>query len=211
MTGIIIGNGSIEDYSYYKKYTVQADLIICADGGANHALKLGIKPDLLMGDFDSISKDIMEYYIGLGIEIVKFPPKKDMTDTELAVNTAIQKGCDRIILIGCVGTRLDHSLANIFMLKTMLDKKISCIIANEYNEITLIKDKISLTREEGAKVTLLPLTERVEGVSTKGLYYQLDNATMGLGWTWGVSNEFSAETAEITIKSGMLLVIKSRD
>lgn len=211
MTAIIVCNGSIEDYTFYKTYFEKAELVICVDGGAAHIRNFGIKPDVLMGDFDSISLEDYEYFSGTGVEIFKFPVEKDMTDTELAVEYAIDRGFQSIVIIGGLGTRFDHSLSNIFLLKRMLDKGVHGTVVNEYNLISLVNRSIQLQREKGTKVTLLPFTEKVVGVTTKGLYYPLDNATIDIGSTWGVSNEFISETAEVTLREGLLLVIKARD
>ena len=210
-TAIIISNGTINDYSYYSKYLDSCKFVICADGGATHARKFGIVPDILLGDFDSIPTHDLEFFRSLGVEILKFPTEKDMTDTELAVDLAIKRGYDELIFIGGLGTRLDHSLSNIFILKMMLYKGIKGVIVNENNEIALINSHIRLQKEDGIKVTLLPLSEKVDGVTTKGFYYKLDNATLFMGSSWGVSNEFVEDTAEVSITSGYLLVIKARD
>jgi thiamine pyrophosphokinase len=211
MTAVIVCNGSISNYQYFKDYFNKADLIIAVDGGAAHLKRFDVKPHLLLGDFDSISDKDLSFYKNLGIEILNFPKEKDMTDTELAVEIAIKRGCRFIIMIGALGTREDHSLSNIFILKMMLDRGVQGLIINENNEITLIKDKIELNREENMNITLLPLSERVEGVTTKGLYYPLHNATINMGSSWGVSNKFTEDKAEVTIRSGLMLVIKSRD
>ncbi|PNT93428.1 thiamine diphosphokinase [Clostridium thermosuccinogenes] len=208
---VIICNGSVEDYSYYKKHLEAAQFIICADGGATHALKFGIKPDVLLGDFDSIPKGDFDCLLEQGVEIVKYPSEKDMTDAEIAAELAMEKGYDEIVFIGATGTRLDHSLSNIMMLKSLLERGVKGIIVNEHNEVMVIDKHVTLIREENYKVTLLPLTEIVEGVSTKGLYYELKDATLKMGSSFGVSNEFSEDAAEVTIKKGLMLVIKARD
>ncbi|MCX7921877.1 MAG: thiamine diphosphokinase [Clostridia bacterium] len=211
MTAIVVCNGSVSDYSYYKRFFDKAGLIICADGGAAHLKRFGITPHILLGDFDSISQEDLRYFESQGTEIMKFPAEKDMTDTELAVEIAIDKGCKTIIFIGALGTRFDHSMSNIFMLRRILSRGVRGIIVNESNEITLIQDKIELQKEEGIKITLLPLSDKVKGVTTKGLYYPLNNATIEMGSTWGVSNEFVDAKAEVSITDGLLLVIKARD
>jgi thiamine pyrophosphokinase len=211
MLGVIICNGEIRDYGYYKKYLNRAEIIICADGGAVHARRFDIKPHVLLGDFDSISKEDFDYFKNIGVKIEKFPVEKDQTDTEIAVDYAIGKGCKSIIILGGIGYRLDHSLSNIFLLKKMLDRGVSGKIVDEYNEIILISDRIKLQKEENLKITLLALGEKVEGVTTRGLSYPLDDATLEQGSTWGVSNEFADEFAEVLIKNGLLLVIKSSD
>ena len=211
MTALIVCNGTIRDYSFYKEYFDKAELIIGVDGGARHLLQFGVRPHVLMGDFDSISSKDLEYLKKLGTEIIEFPVEKDMTDTELATEYAISKGFKNIIFIGVLGTRVDHSLANILLLKRMLDKGVKGHIVDEYNIITLIRDEISLRKQPGYNLSLLPITSRVEGVTTKGLYFPLNNATIEMGSTWGVSNRFIDETAEVTIHDGLLLVIQSRD
>ncbi|MFZ5989068.1 MAG: thiamine diphosphokinase [Bacillota bacterium] len=211
MHTIIVCNGSIIDYPYYKKYFDKAEFIICADGGASHLKSLGIIPNVLLGDFDSISGQDLDYYMKLNVEVLKFPREKDMTDTELAVSVACDRGFKDVVIIGGTGTRLDHSLSNIYLLKKMLDKGIRGRIVNEYNEIALMSDSIKVDYEDGFNLTLLPLTERVEGITTKGLYYELRGDTLEIGSSRGVSNEFVSSIAEITITSGILLVIKSKD
>lgn len=211
MKCVIVCSGTIIDYEYLKKYFEGAELVISVDGGALHLRRFGIKPDLLVGDFDSITSECLKEYESQEVEIVKFPVQKDMTDTEIAVEIALERGSSHVVFLGAMGTRLDHSLSNIFHLKKLYDSKVTGILADERNEITLIDSSIRLNRVEGMKVTLLPLTNIVKGVTTKGLMYPLYNATMNLGSSWGVSNEFSADIAEVTITEGLLLVVKSRD
>ncbi len=211
MTAVIVCSGSVIDYSCHEKYFKNAKFVICVDGGAKHIRNMGLIPDVLIGDLDSITKEDFEYLSDRNVKVVKYPSEKDMTDTEIAVNFAVESGCTEIIIIGGIGTRLDHSLGNIFLLRKLLEKGIKGVIVNEYNEITLIKDRISILREEGFKLSLLPLTHIVEGISTKGLYYELNYEDLEMGSSRGISNEFNAETAEITLRNGILMVIKSRD
>lgn len=211
MTAIIVCSGTIVDYSHIKKYFEAVDLIICADGGASHLGKLGILPHLLVGDFDSIHQSEFDSLFEAGVEVIRFPAEKDTTDTQLAVQLALDRGCDKLILIGATGTRLDHTLANIFLLRTLLESGVKGIIADEHNEIEMINKSIVLKKEKDIKISLVPVGGKVTGVTTEGLYYPLNNATLEFGSTWGVSNEFAEDTAIVTIKEGLLLVIKSRD
>lgn len=211
MTAIIVSNADIIDYNFYKKYFDSSAYVICADGGIRHVKKLGVKPDVLLGDFDSIKSSDLEKYENAGVKIYRFPVKKDMTDTEIAVKFAVERGYRSIVIIGALGTRCDHSLSNIFILKTLLERGIDGVIVDEHNEIRLIKDKIVMKKEKDVRVSLLPLTRQVEGVTTKGLTYPLNNATIRQGSSWGVSNEFAQDTAEVSVSEGLLFVIKSRD
>lgn len=211
MNGVIVSSGSIGDPLFYTRYFQKGDLIICADGGARHLRQMGLIPHIILGDFDSISEDDLSFYQNSGAEVVKFPREKDKTDTELAVDIAVEKGLSRVTVIGGIGTRMDHTISNIFLLKYMLERGVRGLLADHHNEIALIKDSISLKRYDNYRVSLLAVTERVEGVTTKGLQYPLKDAVLELGSSWGVSNEFVSDEAEVTIKKGLLLVIKSRD
>jgi thiamine pyrophosphokinase len=219
LTGVVVCSGAITDYNKMKSYIDIADLLICADGGAVHLKKWGVIPDILVGDMDSISEESLRKFQGEKTETIKLKVEKDVTDTEFALDMAIERDCDKIYLLGALGgPRMDHMLANIFLLKHLLEKGVQGIIADEYNEITLIKDKISFDdiSSEGsgygsAKISLIPLTECVTGVTTKGLYYPLDNAILKQGSSRGVSNEIAGRKAEVSIKSGLLLVFCSRE
>lgn len=214
MNALIVCGGRIEDYSYYTRYFDEADIVICADSGARHLRAFGKNPDVLIGDFDSISQSDYDYFKAQGAEILKFPVEKDMTDSELALNIAIDRGCKSIVFIGSTGTRYDHSLSNILMLKKIIEVGLVGKIVDEHNEITLINDMITIPRDINGsirKVSLLPVSQKVVGVTSKGLYYALDNTTLELGSSIGISNEFTEDYAIISIERGELLVIVARD
>lgn len=211
MTGVILCGGRITDYEYMRKYLPGKALILSADSGARHCRSFGILPDLLLGDFDSVSESDYAALIASGVETARYPEEKDMTDSELAVEIALKKGCDRVILLGALGTRLDHSASNLFLLKKLLDQGAEGILADEHNEVRLIDKRIELEKQDDAFVTLLPLAGSAIGVSTQGLYYPLDNATLEVGSSWGVSNRFISEKAVVTLREGYLLVMISRD
>lgn len=211
MTGIVVCSGSVNNYAYIRKYFEKADLIICADGGAQHLKKLGIIPDILVGDFDSITESEFDSLLGTGVEVVRFPAEKDATDTQLAVQLAMDRGCSEVILLGATGTRLDHTMANVFLLRMLLEAGIKGILADEHNEIQMINESISLTKEKDFRISLVPVGGKATGVTTEGMYYPLKDATLEFGTTWGISNEFTEDTASVVIKEGLLLIIKSRD
>jgi thiamine pyrophosphokinase len=211
MECIVVCNGWSITKELVDKYINKDTYIICADGGANHLKKFGILPDILLGDFDSISDEALEFYNNKKIEILNFPPEKDYTDSELSVETAISKGFKDIIVLGGIGSRMDHTIANVFLLKMIHEAGCKGRLIDDNNIIQLTSSDITLEKHEGYKVTLLPMTPTVEGITTKGLYYPLDNYTMRQGSTRGVSNEFLEEEAYVSIKSGLLLVMMSRD
>lgn len=211
MKCIIVCNGWSITKELVDKYINKETFLICADGGANNLKKFGILPDLLIGDFDSISQEALDFYSKKNIEIMNFPPEKDYTDSELSVETAISKGFTDIIILGGIGSRMDHTIANVFLLKTIHEAGCHGTLIDNNNIIQLISSDITLERHDGYKVTLLPLTPEVEGITTKGLYYPLENYTLRQGSTRGVSNEFLDEEASVSIQSGLLLVMMSRD
>lgn len=241
---VIVCNGRIRDYEYLAKLVKYADTLICADGGVAHLKKIDVLPNILLGDFDSVSKSNLAFYSSSGVKILQFPPEKDMTDTQLAIEYAIENRFELVILVGALGTRLDHSLANIYLLKKLRENGIDGILVDEHNEIMLIDDTIEINRKSALcldllnkrnctnflnnssipqmlkspdleriddKISLLPFSDKVQGLTTSGLYYPLNNVDIKLGWTVGVSNEFCEDVARVTIKSGQLLVIRSRD
>lgn len=211
MKCVIVCNGYGLNKELIDEYLNEDTYLICADGGANHLEKLGISPDILIGDFDSISAKVLDAYKAKGIEVIPFPPEKDYTDSELAIETALSKGFKKITILGGIGSRMDHTLANINLLKTILEEGCEGVIVDENNIVRVTSSDIRLKRKEGYKVTLLALSPEVQGVTTKDLYYPLKDFTLVQGSTRGVSNEFISEEAYVSIKSGLLLVIMARD
>jgi len=211
MKAVLVCNGSIYDYDNIKKHIGCSDYIISVDGGAGHLRKMGIVPHILIGDFDSADSDDLRYFIDKGIEVYQFPIEKDMTDSELAIEKALEVGADELLFIGAIGSRVDHSFANILLLKKLLDISIKACIIDENNQIYMFNTTFTLQRQDGYKLSLIPISGKVTGVTTKGLKYKLEDATMTLGTSWGVSNEFLEDNVTVTIEEGILLVCVSRD
>lgn len=211
MKAVIVCNGTINDYEEIKKYIVPDDYIISVDGGARHLRNMGIAPSVLLGDFDSVNSEDLRFFSDKGIEVYRFPEEKDMTDSELAIERALEAGADEIVFIGALGSRADHSIANIFLLKKMLDAGVKACIIDEKNELRMFRESFEISRKKGYKLSLIPISDKVTGVSTRGLKYVLNNATMALGTSWGVSNEFSGDIAGVSIGEGILLVCISKD
>jgi len=211
MKGVIISNGNVASKEFYLNQIKDADIVICCDGGANTAYKYGIIPDLILGDFDSISNKILDYYKEKGIQMLSFPANKDKTDTQIAVELLIEKSCNEIAMLSCIGSRFDHSLANISLLYKVLTHKINGYIKDEKNTIYLIDSEMVINAKEGQIVSLIPFTKVVKGINTSGLYYEVKNGSMTFGNPYGVSNFMVKNTAKITIEEGLLLIILSND
>lgn len=215
MRRVIIFTGGSIDIEFLRTQSFsKEDEIICADHGLEAAYKLGITPDLLVGDFDSADSDILSLYEEKeNINIVRFRPEKDDTDTELALHMAMKRNPDEILVFGASGTRLDHTLANIGLLSQTLKQGIRTYLWDLHNRISMIGDTCCLRKEQafGDYVTLLPFGGDAEGVTLQGFKYPLENAVMHSGSSLGVSNELVEEEAVIYIRKGKLLVIESKD
>lgn len=205
---IIIANGDINDYEWHKSQIEEADFIVCADGGTRHAVSMGIMPNVVLGDFDSISSEVRSLLSETQCQFYEHPEEKDMTDTELALKYCLEMEPAEIIFMGSLGTRFDHSLANIFLL-TDVSSQIRIKIINEQNEIMLLKEKLYLQGSPGDIVSIIPLSKELIGVSTRGLKYILRQETLLLGTSRGVSNEMAGTEAMVEIKEGLALVIRA--
>jgi len=188
-----------------------ADLIIAADSGAGHMRKSEYLPHVIIGDLDSIEPETLAYFQKNKVPVQAHSSRKNSTDTELCIEYARTNGATRITLLAATGTRLDHTLANILLLLPLADAGIPARILDEKNELQVVTDQVDLTGTPGDLVSLIPLTPTVRGVTLKGLSYPLENSTLVMGSTLGVSNFFSGSTAQISIRSGTLLVVRSRD
>ncbi len=206
---IIFSNGRIGEINFYKKIIKKNDLVICADGGLKFAKKLGLKPDLLIGDFDSLNKRETLEAEKSGVRVLKFSPDKDKTDTQLALEYALSNAAKEIIMLGSLGGRIDHLLANLHLLKIGADKNIDIKLIDEFNEIRLVKEAITFNTKKGETLSLIPFTDKVTGIYTQGLKYALEKGTMVLGNPYGVSNVVLSSKVKIKIRSGLLLVIRN--
>lgn len=195
---VIIGNGDVKDYRYLKEKIHDTDFIICADGGYNHASAMGIKPNVLLGDFDSA-----EDYEKVA-DRIEYPKRKDFTDGELAVMYAVEHGYNDVVLIAMTGDRLDHTIADILL----LTKCKNGVLIDDNNEIYLLRDEIEISGRKGQTVSIIPINGNVQGISTTGLEYPLCDETLYFASSRGISNVMLDEKCKISIKKGMALVIK---
>lgn len=211
---LIVSGGNVEKNCFIENYkTNKFDYIIASDRGIEVLDMYGIIPNYIIGDFDSANKRILDKYINnKDIVIKKLNPEKDYTDTHMALKLAIELKSTDIIILGAIGTRIDHSIANIHILKEALDNNIKCKIIDINNSIQLINKKTILEKSENYKyISLIPLTSKVDGITLKGFKYPLSNSTLRVGHSIGVSNEQIDEIAQIELKNGVLILIMSKD
>lgn len=211
MKAIIAGSGNIYKYDRFLDYAGSSDLFICCDGGMKYFFECGIIPDVIIGDFDSAEKEHIEYFKKKDVSFKTFPAEKDFTDMELGLLYALESNADEIFIFGGTGTRIDHLITNVHILKKALDKGVIAWLIDEHNKICLLDKHIELYGKKNTQVSLIPLTTKVLGVTTKGLYYSLSNYEMEIGNSLGVSNVMLSDKCEISVKKGILIIIMSED
>ena len=188
--------------------------IIAGDRGLEALYQLKIIPNHVVGDFDSVSPEILEFYKQQPqIIFHKFNAEKDNTDTDIAVKLAIQLKSSMITILGALGKRMDHALANIHILKDALEANIPCQILDEHNRIYLIDTEKTLEKDKvyGKYISLIPLTSTVEGLTLTGFKYPLNHYTLPIGTSLGISNEMIEDSAHVKMEKGILIVVESKD
>lgn len=204
MKAVIVAAGSISNYEYIKGKIFEEDYIICADGGLRHCEKMGIKPHLLVGDFDSLG------FVPHEENVVSLPREKDYSDTCYAALEAEKRGIKEVLVLGGTGSRQDHFLANAALLGFLKRRGVKATLADENNIMFLAQKKQSIRAEHGEKITLVPLYA-VKGITLSGFKYPLENANIELFDPVWLSNELSGEVGEISFDEGELLVILAKD
>ncbi len=202
MKACIVCNGEIDDYAWAASRVMDCDLLIAADGGADHLHKMGIMPHVIIGDMDSITSAAVEN--AKGVERISFSKEKDKTDAELAVALAIDRGAGSIELWGAAGGRLDHTLGNI-SLTAKYAGKIKIRTTGTTLEAVGHRQKCRITALPGSVVSLIPFPT-ARGVTTEGLKYSLKKEDLSSG-TRGISNLLCLSDATISVGGGLLLVI----
>lgn len=188
------------------------DLIIGADRGALYLVECGIYPDIALGDFDSVLPEQQDKIRKYSKRLISCDPvHKDLTDTELALELAIEEHVGEVLLLGATGTRIDHTLANLQMLRQAMQQHIHCIIQDGHNRIMMTSTEAVVEERGYTYTSLLPMTAEVTGITLEGFMYPLLNATLNMGQSRGVSNRLIAPAGKVYIESGLLLIIQSKD
>ena len=183
------------------------DLCIAADAGYRNAQALGERINILIGDFDSLGA------IPEGdMEVLQVPAEKDLTDTQIAVETALARGADEIILIGGLGSRMDHSLSTLAILEDLRERHVHAHINNGYNRVHYLNASSTLILRSGFRyLSVLAIDEKIKGLSIDGCKYPLKRATLNRRLQYAISNEFTGNCAMISLRRGRIFVIESRD
>lgn len=208
------GTISIEFVAQYLK-NQEFHSVLVVDSGLVTAHKLGIPINYIVGDFDSVPRELIESYRRdkKSIEIREYNPVKDATDTHIAIDLSLELGADEIVILGATGTRIDHMLANIHLLELPLKKNIKASIIDEHNKIYLINQNTIIDKNKlhGPYISIQSFTEKVTGVTLRGFQYPLTDYTMYISDSLGVSNELAEDRADIMLDEGILIVIEAKD
>ena len=212
---VIVSGGSIQDaFALQMLNEIQPTYVIGVDSGLAFLYRNQVEPTHIVGDFDSVDPEVIAYYKNkTDIPIREFNPVKDATDTEIGVRLALELGADVLYLFGATGTRLDHVLANIQMLKIALDAGVKAYLVDECNRISLWNEEVTLSKEEsfGTYFSIFPFGDSVEKVSITGAKYPLNEYHLTNRESRCVSNEVAEEEVHITFSDGILILMETRD
>lgn len=206
MRCIIMANGEYGLLDAYKDIFENSDTILCADGGANYAFQMGIIPDSVIGDLDSVRPEVRKYYTTQGVEFIQYPVRKDLTDLQLAIELARERGADQIVLLGALGKRLDHTLHSIYAGIEMVRQGIRISHYTPECWVYLVRDEQVIEGTAGDIVSLIALTDKVEGIGVDGLEYSLKNPVLRSDNPYAVSNVLTGARGVIRLQSGILAV-----
>lgn len=205
---IIFAGGTVQQGTALDKALAEAELVLAADGGARTALDLGDVPAFVVGDFDSLDEETQEELARLGCQFVRVQAEKDETDTELAIEVALQQGASRITIVGALGgTRFEHTLANIQLLAGYPTLPIELVDGHSRGWLVRGPETVLIEGRDGDLLSLLPLTAEVTGVRTEQLQYPLRDEPLTFGKPRGISNVLLGTQAKVTLNKGLLLFI----
>ncbi len=200
---VIVGGANIENYDRICKYLRDDDFYIFCDSGLYHLDALNVRPDLIVGDFDSHPNPNMD------VETIILPTEKDDTDTVYGVKEAVKRGFQEFLLIGVVGKRLDHSLGNVSILLYLDSLGMNCAIIDDYSYMEIASREPTYVEDIYPFFSLLSISGKAEGICIENAKYLLENATINSEYQYGISNEvIPGKIAKITVDEGKLLLIK---
>ena len=209
MRVIIFANGELGCTNYADDIIQNNDFILACDGGLRHCHVLNITPNYIIGDLDSADAGMLSKYPNVPVK--DFPAEKDFTDLELSVNYACDMGAESIIILGGLGGRVDHMLANVHVTAQAAERGVPAEITDERTKITVINNSREFDINDGKILTLLPLTTTADGIKTSGLKYPLNGESLKTGFAKGVSNEIINDKATVSVKKGLLAAIQIKD
>lgn len=206
MHWILVANGEMPRSARIAACFDTANQVVGVDGGCRILDALQVLPDLVIGDMDSIPQVLLNKYKQQNIKIIIHPSAKDETDLELALDMALATKPSLVTILGAIGDRLDHTLANILLLSRCLDQGVLARILDDQQSIYLMDDQLELYGQPGDLFSLVPIKGTITGVTLHGLEYPLQETTLSFGSPRGLSNVFTSSQALVKIQSGLALV-----
>jgi thiamine pyrophosphokinase len=203
---IIFANGDLPNLEKARALLHDDDFIIAADGGTRHALALGLKPNIIIGDMDSFNVERLTF----NAEIIQFSHDKNETDLELAIQHALTLNPEQVVILAALGGRLDQTLGNIALISRLQVTGYKLMLDDGVEEVFFCHDHVEIHGTAGDTVSLIPWQGDVTGVVTTNLKWRLQNETLFPNKTRGISNEMLGDTAAVQIQSGSLLVVHCR-
>ena len=211
-TLLLCGGPLEEDFALTVLEDLKPDCIIGIDRGLNFCYRQNIHPDYILGDFDSIDREVLDYYEHQSeIPVKRYKPEKDATDTRIGLELAIKLGSSRVFLLGATGGRLDHYMGNLQSLTAARIQGVEAWILDSRNALTVLDKPFTIQKENGKYVSFFSMSDKVEGMTLTGFKYPLHEYTMTNYDGIGVSNEIQEETARVEFRTGMVLMVMSRD
>lgn len=211
MRAIVVSGGTAPSKQLLLAYLKEDDFLIGVDKGCNCLYNYGLKPNLILGDFDSADKVVIKSFKETGIEVLEFNPEKDYTDSDLGYIKAKENGADEILFFGATGSRIDHSLGNVGILLKALRENIKLEIIDDHNRIFLIDNKATIKGNCGDVISFHALSDVVKNIAIKNAKYELKGYDMKLLEPRAICNEFLHKDIEISFDSGTIMVIFPKD
>lgn len=204
---VIVSAGELRDYARARDFLREGDFFVFCDGGLAHADGLGIKPDLVVGDFDSCDAGVLAKWQDC-CEIVQLPREKDDTDTLFAVKLALEKGFDDFLLLGAMGGRFDHALGNISILLYLQGLGKKAVLVDDYSVMQIVGKESFYIEDSSSYFSVLTVAGDVSGVTIKNAKYPLEKASLTSDFQLGISNEvLPGKIAEVSVEQGRVLVV----
>lgn len=212
MKALIVAGGEKPSAELLIDAAKDAEIIIGADRGCEYLFQADLKPNYIVGDFDSADKDIIDSLEALGAVKISYNCEKDSTDSDIALELAIEKGAEEIVIAAVTGSRIDHTFANFGLLRKAAIRGVKAVIINDTNKMFLAEHDMEVIRDKRYKyISFLAYTGKVNEFNIEGAKYPLKGYDLEVGDNRTVSNEFIEDTIKISFKNGIILVIYSKD
>ncbi|RCK74266.1 MAG: thiamine pyrophosphokinase [Anaerolineae bacterium] len=211
MRAVIFANGVFHPSRWAGEWLAGSHLHIAADGGLRLCHQLNLLPDILVGDFDSLTEQEVQQMQAQGVRVLRYPARKDETDLELALQAACEQAVDEIIVLGGLGARWDQTLANLLLPAYRRFRHVPMVFVDGQHEIFALNApparRLTLRGRIGDTLSLIPIGGDVRGVTVQGAEYPLEREELHFGATRGLSNVFLEETVLLEIDEGSLLAV----